>query len=439
MSPIRYFAGIAISLVLLPAFSAGTDQLSDLPKKAIERSQITLSGSKPFVLKAKLLEITNLNNADYRAEIEEYWVAPDKWRRVVKTNKFSQTLVMNGQLTSEQLSGDYYPNWLRTVISAMFDPGDILKGVDFGSSSDNPMIGGQKTCRRFMRLSGAPPVTNQNFYSYCFDGGLLDMVVVPGYEAIYRNYKSFAGKQVARTINERIENGTDLQATIDELAELKSPDDAMFVVQEANAPLKTVQIPEGTLRGMAVNAPDIVWPAVRSGQQTGTLALYVSVDRGGHVREIYELNSNNPGLSDVARDQVMKWQFKPATNNGQPIQIESVLTFGFSTTTSDPIPVLDEQEGSKLIVHRVEPEWPAGFAPAGSPVIVTLAVHENGECGGFVFVSSDEANPTVMMSPAKIAHIENPLRLALKQWRFQPYLRNGKPTEFQVKMTFHVR
>ena len=90
-------------------------------------------------------------------------------------------------------------------------------------------------------------------------------------------------------------------------------------------------------------------------------------------------------------------------------------------------------------MHRVEPEWPSGFAPAGSPVIVTLAVHENGECGGFVFVSSDEANPTLMMSPAKIAQIENPLRLALKQWRFQPYLRNGKPTEFQVKMTFRVR
>jgi hypothetical protein len=137
MSPIRYFAGIVIALILLPAFSAGTDQLSDLPKKAIERSQITLSGSKAFVLKAKVLEITNLNNADYRAEIEEYWVAPDKWRRVVKTNKFSQTLVVNGQQTSEQLTGDYNPNWLRTMVSAMFDPGDVLKGVDFGSSSDN--------------------------------------------------------------------------------------------------------------------------------------------------------------------------------------------------------------------------------------------------------------------------------------------------------------
>ena len=308
-------------------------QLLDLPKKAIERSQITLSGSKAFVLKAKVLEITNLNNADYRAEIEEYWVAPDKWRRVVKTNKFSQTLVVNGQQTSEQLTGDYNPNWLRTMVSAMFDPGDVLKGVDFWEFLRQSDDRRKKTCRRFMRFLSAVSSYQSEFLQLLFDDGLLDMVVVPGYEAIYRNYKGFAGKQVARTINERIENGTDLQATIDELAELKSPDDAMFVVQ-ANTPLRTVHIPEGTLRGMALNAPDIVWPTVRSGQQTGTLALYVSIDRGGHIREIYELNSNNPGLSDVARDQVMKWQFKPATNNGQPIQIESILTFGFSTTRS---------------------------------------------------------------------------------------------------------
>jgi hypothetical protein len=34
--------------------------------------------------------------------------------------------------------------------------------------------------------------------------------------------------------------------------------------------------------------------------------------------------------------------------------------------------------------------------------------------------------------------IELPLQKALKQWRFQPYVRNGKATEYQVKITFHV-
>ncbi|HEY4904258.1 MAG TPA: hypothetical protein VIH89_12350 [Candidatus Sulfotelmatobacter sp.] len=42
------------------------------------------------------------------------------------------------------------------------------------------------------------------------------------------------------------------------------------------------------------------------------------------------------------------------------------------------------------------------------------------------------------MKPEKLSKIESPLQVALKQWRFQPYVRDGKATEFQVKITFHV-
>ncbi|MFZ0956140.1 MAG: hypothetical protein WAN60_07340, partial [Candidatus Sulfotelmatobacter sp.] len=110
MPRFRVTALILISLIVFATLAATSDSLADLPKKAIERSQITSPGSHPFVLKAKVLEITNPSNADYHAEIEEYWVAPDKWRLTVKTSSFSETLVVNGDKTSEQLTGDYYPN-----------------------------------------------------------------------------------------------------------------------------------------------------------------------------------------------------------------------------------------------------------------------------------------------------------------------------------------
>jgi hypothetical protein len=85
MPSIRAAASFLIALIALSPFSSAADSLSDLPKKAMERSQITSPGSHPFVLKAQVLEITNPSNANYKAEIEEYWVAPDKWRRTVKT------------------------------------------------------------------------------------------------------------------------------------------------------------------------------------------------------------------------------------------------------------------------------------------------------------------------------------------------------------------
>ena len=436
MQRTRTTLSILISAVLCSSLAMADDAMSDLPTKAMERSQITTPGSHPFVLRASVLEETNPANEDYRAEIEEYWLAPDKWRRTVKTAHFSQTLIVNGEKTSEQSTGDYYPNWLRTIVAAIFEPGTALDGLDMSRSSDNPVIGGKQVCRRFTYMAGIAPVSNKVFSTFCFEDGLLEFVGKPGYQARYQSYKNFAGKRVPRTISEYIEPGTELEAKIDELAELKTPDETQFAIQQTSVPWQTIRIDEATVRSLAMNAPVIVWPTVRSGAEKGTLSLYVCLDRNGHVRETYELNSSNPGLSDVARDQVMKWQFKTATSHGIPVQVESMLTFAFQTTTENPIPILDEDEGSKRIVYRVEPTWPAGFAPAGTPVIITLRVKESGECTGLVFITSDEANRPLIMK--HIPMVFSSLNATFKQWRFQPYTQNGQATEYQVRITFHV-
>ena len=335
----RTLAITVLSLAAFSSFASAGDSIADLPRKAIERSQITVAGSHPFVLKATVVEITNLANQDYKAEIEEDWVAPDKWRRTVKTAALSQTLIVNGDKTSEQLTGDYYPNWLRTMVAAIFTPGDVLQGVDLTRSSDNPMIGGTKTCRRFTYMAGIAPVSNKVFSTFCFDGGLLDSVGIPGYHADYKDYKNFAGKHVARKIREYIESGTELEATVTDLKELNPVDESQFAIQQTSTPLQTIKTSEEALRGLAVDTPEIAWPTLRSGKDSGTLSLYVCLDRKGHVRETYELNSSNPGLSDVARDQVMKWQFKTAANHGLPVQVESILTFAFQARTADSTPV----------------------------------------------------------------------------------------------------
>jgi hypothetical protein len=302
---------------------------ADLPKRAVERSQITSPGSRPFLLRAKVVEKTNPSNEKYKAEIEEYWAGPNKWRRIVRTANFTQILVVNAGKATEQLTGDYEPNWLRTIVAAIFEPGDRLQGVDMSRSTDNPMPGSNQFCRRFMYLAGVPPVSNQVFSTYCFEGGLLESIGVPGYDASYENYKSFNNRTVARTIGEYIEPGEELEATIVELRDLPSTDEAQFAVQDAGPLLQTIRVSEEVLRGSTVNASDVAWPTVVSGSKKGTFSLYVCLDRTGRVREIYELNSSNPGLSDIAREQVMKWQFKPPTRDGVAVQVESILTFAF--------------------------------------------------------------------------------------------------------------
>src|SRR5712692_9696085 len=84
-----------------------SDSILELPKHATERSQITLPGSRAFHLKATIMDPKNPANAGYRASIEEYWVSPQKWRRVVTAPHFSQTLIVNGDAVREELDGDY--------------------------------------------------------------------------------------------------------------------------------------------------------------------------------------------------------------------------------------------------------------------------------------------------------------------------------------------
>jgi Gram-negative bacterial TonB protein C-terminal len=329
----RATTSILITLIVSSSFSVAADSMADLPKKVAKRSQITAPGSHPFVLKARILEVTKPSNPSYQAEIEEYWVAPDKWRRVVKASSFSQILVVNGDRISEQLTGDYYPNWLRTIVAAIFDPGAALT-EGFGLSHA-PMLKGEKFCQRITFMAGIAPVSNNVSSSFCLDDGLLVFVDKPGYEVAYKNYGYFARKYVAYMVSETIDPGAVVEATIDTLTELKSPDDAMFAIQDGSALLQTIRADEQTLRSLAASAPDIVWPTDRGGADKGTLSLYICVDRNGHVREAYKLNSSNPALSEVARDQVMKWQFKPASSQGVPVQVESILTFAFNTASAD--------------------------------------------------------------------------------------------------------
>ncbi len=318
-------------MTCLAALAADQKPTPEATKRAIEQSQMTLPGSHQFHLKAKVVEATNLENDDYKAEIEEYWSAPSKWRRTVKTASFSQTLTVNGDKVREDLSGDYYPNWLRTMVNAIFDPGAPWQGVDLSKSSDNPMIGGTQVCRRFAFRAGIPPVGNNVFSTFCLERGLIASVGKPGYHAEYKSYKKFAGKQVARKIREYIEPGTELEASVEELTELDAPDESLFSVQEPNEQLETIAVSEETLRGIGVNMPPMEWPTIRGGKSSGVLSIYVCIDRKGRVRETYALNSDHPEMSDAARKQVMNWEFKPTANKGASVQIEAILTFAYET------------------------------------------------------------------------------------------------------------
>ena len=330
--------------------------LADLSRTAIEKSQITLPDSAPFHLQAKVFEGTNPDNDAYNAEIEEYWAAPDKWRRTVKAGSFSQTLVVNGRQVHEELQGDYYPNWLRTIVVGIFEPGAFFAGLDLSKSSDNPqpdthvvMPNGELyvqhmpvTCRRFAFRAGMPPLENNVFSTFCFRGPWLESVGMPGYHVSYKGYRLFRGKVVGRTLREYIDPGEEVEARIELLEPLETANEELFSVKESTPQLQTITVSEKTLWDLAADAPPVVWPSIHGGKAAGMLSIYVCIDRSGTVRETYGLNSDHPEMTDAAREQVSKWRFKIATSNGVPVQAEGILTFSYKAKLEPaPAPAKD--------------------------------------------------------------------------------------------------
>jgi hypothetical protein len=331
---------LAMSAYLQAQEEAGKQvTIGEAVEHALQQSKLTVAGGAPFHLKAHIAAAGKAQ-PEYTADVEEYWLSPEKWRRTVRSRGFSQTLVVNGDKLSETLTGDYYPFWLHDLVTALFDPlpmAEQLKRMR-GQLEIPEDSTKSSSCLNMESKVGIAPVKNTVPYVFCFGGklGLLQAAVTPGYRAQFADYLLFEDKLVARTITAEFAPGLKISARITELARVANPKELRLTVEKATPAaeqMKNSQVGEDSARVLALSTPEIVWPAVREGKTAGVLSLYISTDRSGQVREAWPLSSDNPELNEAARRQVLRWRYKPYLNTGSS-QMEAVLTFAFNSKKS---------------------------------------------------------------------------------------------------------
>ncbi|HKV94119.1 MAG TPA: hypothetical protein VJW20_16335 [Candidatus Angelobacter sp.] len=427
-----FFLLIAPLLTLSAQQEGRQVSVGDAVTHALQQSKLTVADGTPFHLQAHIA-VTDKSHPEYAADVEEYWVSPEKWRRTIKSSNFSQTLIANGNEISETLTGDYYPFWLHDLVTALFDPLPMAEQLKHMSGQlEIPEDSTQSnSCLNLQSRVGIAPVQNTVGYAFCFGGklGLLHAAVTPGYRAQFADYQPFKKKLVARTITADFTPGLTLSAKITELTEIANPDAQQFAIDKATPAaeqIKSSQVGEDSARALALNTPEIVWPALREGKTSGVLSLYISTDRSGHVREAWPLGSADPQLVEAARRQVLRWQYKPYINNGAS-QMEAVLTFAFSTKIEDPIAVLTNAQARKLAIRTQEPVIAPGKAKAGTKFTLRASVDEAGKVQSVLNLNNTA--PALYSAGAA----------ALKKWGFRPYLNQGKPDRFYADIIFLVR
>lgn len=433
---ILYAALGAVGLLPMQAQIKRTSvPLGSTLQKALTRCSLTGTEARPFHLRVMVSEPEN-PQSPYQGTIEEWWVSPSQWRReLTEKSGMRQTVVMVDGKKTEHDEGDYFPNWLQSFVTALFDP---IPHVDAWTSSDLSidqitMPNGAKSdaCVRVQSKIGAGEQAVDAFSNLCFDDqGKLKFFGSPGYDMEFHDYKGFGKQQIARKLANNPEPGTALVGEVTVLDEMRGmPGEPSLFTPLASDDnrFKAVQVDSGTLLKLSAGNSPVTWPAVRSGKTSGKLAMYISADSSGQVREAWPLNSDNAGLDDPAREQVRHWKLKPAVDAaGRRVQVEGGLGFVFETKIDNPLPVLNDAETRLQAISMVEPKWPSGGGFSGQMVHVDIGVNEQGVVTGCSF------NKTSI-------DLQVAVNDAVKLWRFRPLTLNGTPQYFHGRLEFTVK
>ncbi len=321
-------------LVPQASFSQQRITLERAVQEAANHSTLAASGRAPFHLLAIASE-ERQHDPQWNAQIEEWWQSPTLWRREIRSQNFTQTLVVNGTQVYEQDSATFFPEWLRNLAVELVDPVpagelDRIRGLHDEIAKPG---GGRGQVNASWTIQGSDGKTSKTIgagLAFFNDSGLLMYGDDINWDFDFHDYKEFHGQQIARTISA---GSPEVTAKISILEDLNGPDPKLFSIETPTPSAHQIQslvIPEMELRKLVVTAPEPHWPDMSAGALTGAMVMRVVVDREGKVQTIDSFVSDNQGFEQTAREQLKAWRFQPYLEHGVPVQVISTLTFPFS-------------------------------------------------------------------------------------------------------------
>jgi len=212
----------------------------------------------------------------------------------------------------------------------------------------------------------------------------------------------------------------------------------------APAPSSSTGMPPDSTKVELINGVHAVYPeAAREKELQGQVWLKVHISETGDVEGV-DVLSGDPILAEAAVDAVKKWKFKPYIKDGRPAKVlyKMPMDFAFNGkvtdiqtppagagTSSNANPLqISAGVSQGLLIHKVEPVYPMNARQLGieGAVVLHAFIDETGRISNLEPISG----PKELIAPA-IA--------AVLQWRYRPYLMEGKPTEVETQITVIFR
>lgn len=364
------------------------------------------------------------------------WASGTKYRVEVRSAKFHDVQVVDGNEVQEEKEGDFYPGWLHSFVTALLDPVFV-----------KPLLVNPKAS------IGASRTSNGSTVKLCIDrndspGGIRDDMVWSGvcltndglllnaHDFVswmdYSDHKAFNGKKVARSYSTTTGSYEAIAGIVTSLRPLEPNEANSIRVAKATAAGERIGfsfISTKAEEARLESAKPFNWPSVREGKTEGYMIVRALTDVTGQVRETSKYNSDNPGLEEAGRQAAMGYKFKPLLVDGVPVQMEMPLVLHFTSQVTDPLPVLRGVELLKQI-KGCDAKLVSDL-PIGAGVTPThISVNEEGKLTGEGYGPKVEAgNPAVVIYlPANAG--SGPPHGLIWDCRFMPLIRNGVVTYY---------
>jgi TonB family protein len=206
-----------------------------------------------------------------------------------------------------------------------------------------------------------------------------------------------------------------------------------------------------TRRSLRIHQTDpIVYPQVLldRGVTSGDVRLALSVDHTGALTDLLVVGYSHPEFAAAAERAVARWKFEPMLDQGEPRATRATLAINFAAHGT----VVTITPGSDLGIHLLAYRREPAYGPCRAedldalPQATTLVspayseeLRERGIRGSATVSFYLDENGSVRMAAVREADFWELGVLALdavKQWKFSPATRHGKPVLVHLEQRF---
>lgn len=318
-----------------PAISVPTDA-TEMMKLAAQINGLQGGNIKPWHLKASFQLYDDKGKPSEQGTMEEYWAAPHKYKLIYMSPSFTQTEWGTEDGKRYRIGAQSRrPRLLALVQSQLLAPLPTEAAMSKVSFTRYPVtLGGISYSCVSMRheIEGLKNPPAGLFPAYCFDIATLALRVrlFPGGDQFIANeIVSFQNRYLPKAIHINSLNKPRLDVHMDSLTGLQSvippdfdrPANATIVQDDEPVAVKPTHLPENTKPPVPTYHVDPEYPNdLRKQKPQGIVTLEIWIEVNGSVGEIRILRAPHPELAEVAVATVKQWKFKPATENGKPIE-----------------------------------------------------------------------------------------------------------------------